>query len=439
MEIVHIVPRYLPAVSGEAVALHSIAKRLAQKGHKVKVYTTNAIDATAMYSSQGRVVDRNFEVIDGVEVHRFPVNYKFLAKFKGVVNKNRFLYSTDEIYEYIDQIKEKIMSESGLNNLITKIFLSPLIARLFVPRAPISNKLLKNILRENPDLYHVHGIPTSSPIYGYIAAKKTKKPLIIKLAFHPSDKLYYSPLTFKILNEADAIIGNTTADIDILSKFGISKEKITITGDGIDLSNYLKPKSSDLNAFREKYKLHEYEGVVFFLGRLQREKGVFNVIDAVIQINKENRGNIKLLIAGPKYENSSSIIKEYERKYEFITYLGTISEKEKIIALHSSDILAVPSIVESFGIIYIEAWACKKPVIGADIPSTRALISYGEDGFYVKFGDIKSLAEKIEYLIENEKEKKEMGKTGFNKVKANYTEDIVFGKVHDVYQRVMGD
>jgi glycosyltransferase involved in cell wall biosynthesis len=172
---------------------------------------------------------------------------------------------------------------------------------------------------------------------------------------------------------------------------------------------------------------------------LQKEKGVFDVIDAVIKINRESNKIIKLLIAGPEYENSSEIIKKYEKKYDYITCLGTISEREKILALHSSDLLVVPSIVDSFGIIYIEAWACKKPVIGADIPSTRSLISQGKDGFYVKFGDIGDLAEKIKYIIKHEGEKGIMGNNGFNKVKNNYTEDIVFNKVWDVYHEVLGD
>jgi len=436
LKFIHIVPRYLPAVSGEAIALHNIAKGMVQKGHSVKIYTTNAIDATAMYSSQGKITNKDFEIIDGVEVYRFSVNYKFLDKFKCIVNKDRFLYSTDEVYAHINRIKNTM---SGFNTLITKPFLSPHVAKFFVPRAPISNELLKNLLKETPDLFHVHGIPTSSPLYGYIASKKTKKPLVVKLAFHSVDKLYYSPITFKILKEADAIIGNTNADIDILTKFGVPHGKIFITGDGINLSNYQKPNKNILDIFTEKHELNEYDGVVFFLGRLQKEKGVFDVIDAVIKINKESNKNIKLLIAGPEYENSSEIIKTYEKKYGYITYLGIVSEREKILALHSSDLLVVPSIVDSFGIIYIEAWACKKPVIGADIPSTRSLISQGKDGFYVKFGDIGDLVEKIKYIIKHEGEKGIMGNNGFNKVKNNYTEDIVFNKVWDVYHEVLGD
>lgn len=437
LEIIHLIPRYIPAVSGEAITLHNIAKRLVLMGHEVEVFTTNAIDATAMYSLSGEVSNKSFEIIDGVKVYRFPINYRFLAKFKHIMNRNRFLYDTEEIYAYTKHIKETVTNGMKLNNFLNNLFLSSLVAQFFVPRAPISNKLLRKLLEKNPDFYHVHGIPTSTPIYGYIASKKTKKPLIIKLAFHASDKLYYSSLIFKVLRKAKAIIGNTIADINILKKFGIPKEKIVITGDGIDLAQYKKPKKEILNAFRERYMLDNYNGVILFLGRLQREKGVFNTINATIRLNKEGKCNVKLLIAGPEYGNASNIIRKYEKKYKFISYLGTISNIEKVIALYNSDILVVPSIVESFGIVYIEAWACKRPVIGADIPSTRALISYGKDGFFVKFWDIQSLSKKIKHLIKNENERKKMGICGFTKVKNNYTEKIVFEKVYDIYQKIL--
>lgn len=432
MEIAHVVSRYLPAVSGEAVALHSIAKKTVEKGHDVRVYTTDAIDATALYSNVGERIDRKFDIIDGVKVYRFPVNFKFLYKFKLLVDKDRFLNNTDEIKKYIQSLKV----DGFINNIKNRLFLSNF-SKYFVPRVPISNKLANALIKDNADIFHVHGISTSCAVYGYVASKKNKKPLAVKFAFHPADKLYYSSLTFRILRESDIIFANTTADIWLLAHFKVHKDRIVVTGDGIDLSRYLKSDKKEVNKFRDKHSLNDYDSSILFLGRLQREKGVFNVINATIQLNKENGKNVKLLIAGPPYGNSQDIIQRLQQKYSFIEYLGTISEDEKIIALHTCDMLVVPSIVESFGIIYIEAWACRKPVIGADIPSTRALISYGEDGFYVRFGNVNELIDKIRYLLENDSEREILGKNGFKKVVEKYTEDKVFEIVYSKYEEIL--
>ena len=142
---------------------------------------------------------------------------------------------------------------------------------------------------------------------------------------------------------------------------------------------------------------------------------------------------IQLLIAGSDYDGNAKRIKQISTMHDFIKYLGRISEKEKIDILHACDALVVPSIADSFGIVYIEAWACKKPVIGADIPSTRSLISYGEDGFFVEYGNQDNLMEKINYLAENIDERIAMGKSGYEKAMDKYTESEVFEKIYHKY------
>ena len=145
---------------------------------------------------------------------------------------------------------------------------------------------------------------------------------------------------------------------------------------------------------------------------------------------------IQLLIAGSDYESNSEHIKQISGKYDFIKYLGRVSEEEKTNLLHACDMLVVPSIADSFGIVYIEAWACKKPVIGADIPSTRSLISFGEDGFFVRYGDEDNLIKRIKYLAENPNERIAMGKRGYEKVMDRYTEGKVFEKIYQLYLKL---
>ncbi len=67
--------------------------------------------------------------------------------------------------------------------------------------------------------------------------------------------------------------------------------------------------------------------------------------------------------------------------------------------MDACDLLALPSVEESFGLVMIEAWMCGKPVIGADIPSTRCIIEPGVDGWIVEKFDSADLATKILDLL----------------------------------------
>jgi len=423
MKIAYILPQYLPSTSGDVRDIHSIAKGMAKLDNIATVFTTDAGSEDAIFSSKGIIIKKRNENIDNVEVKRYPIEIRFPSIFKRFVDRDRLLKDTQEINQYIQHLKDTSFNDFGIKKLV-------------IVRPPISRKLYKGILQaKDYDIYHTNGISLGHVIYAYNASIKNNIPLIIKPAFHITDKFYYNRMNFNILKHADVILANTDAEAKILSEFGIDPQKITVIGCGVDLEKYSNINVDEVEKKKSDYSFDEYETNVLFLSRLQREKGIFNVIKSIIKMNvKSNK--IQLLIAGSDYESNSEHIKQISGKYDFIKYLGRVSEEEKTNLLHACDMLVVPSIADSFGIVYIEAWACKKPVIGADIPSTRSLISFGEDGFFVRYGDEDNLIKRIKYLAENPNERIAMGKRGYEKVMDRYTEGKVFEKIYQLYLKL---
>ena len=103
--------------------------------------------------------------------------------------------------------------------------------------------------------------------------------------------------------------------------------------------------------------------------------------------------------------------------------------------LDACDVLALPSVEESFGLVMIEAWACKKPVIGADIASTRCIIEPGVDGLTVKPFDAADLAAKLLELITDPEKRASFGERGQRKVLARYTWDRVTDAWETAFRR----
>ncbi len=419
MKIAYVIPQYLPSTGGDVREIHKLGRRVAEKGNAVTVYTTDAGSEDALFSNRGVILKKGSEVIDGIEVRRYPIQGRFLSMFRFLVDKDRLLKNTPEIDQYIENIKTNGLI--SLRNLI------------MILRPPISRGLYNSLLEANNyDIYHAVGIWASNALYAYQASVKNRIPLVIKPAFHSADRFYYNPTNLKILKHAHAIIANTQAEVEIFGKFGVDTRKITVIGCGVDLEKYSKVNKAEIQKIRSDHRFDDYEMNVLFLSRLQKEKGLFDTMNAVIKLNESGQ-KIQLLIAGSDYGNNSRLVKKVVAKHDFIKYLGRISEESKINLLHACDALVVPSIADSFGIVYIEAWACKKPVIGADIPSTRSLISYGEDGFYVEYGDKDAIAEKVSYLAENYDNRIAMGEKGYEKVKRKYTDQEVFKKTYQIY------
>jgi glycosyltransferase involved in cell wall biosynthesis len=103
--------------------------------------------------------------------------------------------------------------------------------------------------------------------------------------------------------------------------------------------------------------------------------------------------------------------------------------------MDACDVLTLPSVEESFGLVMLEAWVCGKAVIGADIASTRCIIEPGVDGLTVKPFDAEDLCAKIMALIADPAKRARFGERGREKVLARYTWDKVTNAWEAAFKR----
>src|SRR5690606_10653103 len=97
--------------------------------------------------------------------------------------------------------------------------------------------------------------------------------------------------------------------------------------------------------------------------------------------------------------------KEFEKKhgkeewFKRIRLHGYVSDEELAQLYEECDIFVAPSRYESFGLIFIEAMAHAKPVVGTNVGGIPEIIRNGENGFLFKNEDVKDLTEKIQRLV----------------------------------------
>jgi len=101
-------------------------------------------------------------------------------------------------------------------------------------------------------------------------------------------------------------------------------------------------------------------------------------------------------------------------------------------------VLVLPSNSESFGLVYLEAWYHKKPVIGCRIGAVSEVIDDGKNGLLVQFGNAKELAEKILYLLHNPSIAEEFGENGKKKLEA-YTPEKSLKAFEEKCEKVISD
>ena len=104
-----------------------------------------------------------------------------------------------------------------------------------------------------------------------------------------------------------------------------------------------------------------------------------------------------------------------------VFFLGNATDGDLQVYYRNCDIFVMPSKGEGFGLVFIEAMAFGKPVIGGKHAGTLDVIVDGETGFMVEYGDIPGLAQCLIHLLGNEGLRHQMGEAGRRRVQAFYS------------------
>lgn len=113
-------------------------------------------------------------------------------------------------------------------------------------------------------------------------------------------------------------------------------------------------------------------------------------------------------------------------------------EKEEIIELYSNaEVFACPSIYEPFGIINLEAMACKTPVVASATGGIKEVVVHEETGFLVEPGNSEELAKYINILLNNKDLAIKFGENGRKRVEEMFSWESIARKTYEMYKGVI--
>ena len=214
-----------------------------------------------------------------------------------------------------------------------------------------------------------------------------------------------------------AIIAVTEGERKELLKIGAPSDRTFVIPLSLEPSNY----TGNGDNLRKKYGL---EGKFVVLATPWVDKGAVDVLIALKHLSKKY-ANLALLTFGePDIEYLKALSSSKPLGFTAIN-LGWIYGQTKSDAFAASDVLAMPSTADAFGMVYLELWDCKKPVIGAKNTAAEHIIKDGSDGFLVEMHDVEELEKKLEKLIENPELASKMGQNGKHRVETEFTPAVM--------------
>lgn len=283
--------------------------------------------------------------------------------------------------------------------------------------------LYKYLKKENFDA--IHTITPKAGLLGIISARLARVPIRIHIftgqVWHTSKgiKKFFLKILDKILVFfATEIVIDGYPQKKFLEQNGIVKKyKSQVLGkgsiSGVDLDRF-KKSIIIRSEIRKKLGIDDNEFVFCFLGRLNFDKGIDELIKSFKNINNEFN-KTKLLLIG--FDEENYVEKIHENKN--IIFTGPTNQPE--ILLQAGDVFCLPSHREAFGLSVLEASSLEIPIICSDTYGLSDSIIDGITGVHHKVGNQLDLEERMQFIYKNKEVREKMGKEGRKYVVENFS------------------
>jgi glycosyltransferase involved in cell wall biosynthesis len=282
---------------------------------------------------------------------------------------------------------------------------------------------------EDRDLVHNIGreyLDSSLDVAEALGIPAVLTPLAHPGQFHGGD----TPSDFARYVRADAITTMTDWERGWFAENGIAPSRIITTGMGPNATRSREGKS-----FRAAHGIPETAPLVLYIGRKERYKGYIHLLDAAELVWRRHPDARFVFIGIPGFY--STWFDEFARyDNERIVDIERATGAEKSAALDACDVFAMPSVHETFGIGYLEAWLHERPVVGGDIPPLREVIANGVDGLLVR-QRAEDVANAILRLLDDAPLRLSMGRAGAAKLTERWDWERVIDRVEAAYARAL--
>ncbi|MDR0516898.1 MAG: glycogen synthase [Fibromonadaceae bacterium] len=248
---------------------------------------------------------------------------------------------------------------------------------------------------------------------------------------------------------ADGIIAvSNKMKQDVIDLYGVDENKVRVIYNGID-PDFYHPIFDE--SILRKYGIDPTKPFVLFVGRITRQKGISQLIQAIPQISED--AQVVLCAGAPDTpeiaQECKSLISKVQENRSGVIWIQEMMPHEDLRILYShATVFATPSLYEPFGIINLEAMACGTPVVGSAVGGIPEIIIDGETGFLVPLDyrsgtDFspkspetfqKNFAEKLNSFLTNPDLSKKMGESSRKRAETVFSWKSIANQTVDFYK-----
>lgn len=310
-----------------------------------------------------------------------------------------------------------------------------------------SKKTIQMAVKEiSPDIIHIQNhfmIGKRVAIFG----KKLGIPVIGTNHFMPENLVHYFYLPkiaekwlknfgwrqcIKVFEQLDFVTTPTKTAADLLKKVGFSKDIMPISC-GIDLQRF-KP-TNDGSYLKERYSIPKDKQVLLYVGRMDKEKRIDVILQAMSDILRAV--NVHLVLAGMgKEKQKLEALVEKLGIQKTVSFTGFVPDNDLQNIYKVADLFVIAGIAELQSIVTMEAMASGLPVVAVNAMALPELVHNGENGYLFVDGDSQLLARKVITILSDKKLSTQMSQKSLEIIKAHDINKII-KKYESLYNEIV--
>ncbi|MFA5841877.1 MAG: glycosyltransferase [Candidatus Paceibacterota bacterium] len=215
-----------------------------------------------------------------------------------------------------------------------------------------------------------------------------------------------------IYSKAGSIIYPSQMAHELLDHLTAEGKPSYVISNGVDTDVY---KPAETGNFYERFGIPKDTINLVYVGRLFPEKSIDTLIKAIPHIIAVHPKTHIIIVGGGYLRGKLEDLAGNLNVRNHISFLGLVSDEDKILAYNAGDIFVSPSFAELEGMTVLEAMACGKPIIVPDTTMNAARFFVSDNGFLFETTNDLDLAEKTLRLVSNEDLRKKMGENSLTK------------------------
>ena len=242
----------------------------------------------------------------------------------------------------------------------------------------------------------------------------------------------------EVISSCDRIIASTTKEMeDLVKHYRASPDKITVIPCGVNLDLF---KPIDKETARKELGL-DHQKLILFVGRMDPLKGLEQLLTALTYIDGEKPPLLMVVGGDAHSQNQVQALQRMAKELNIedrITFVGSVAQSRLPLFYSASDVCAIPSYYESFGMVALESLACGTPIVANNVGDMKNIVRHSEMGRIVPDNSPRHLASEISEDIYQPEDEAQHIKTRRDTI-AEFSWANIADKILHEYIRLLGD